>query len=320
MEYRLLGRSGLRVSAIGLGGNTFGGAGCDAQQTAAIVDRALELGINHFDCADTYGAGGGSERNLGAALAGRRDDAIVATKTGFPLGSGPNADGLSRRRIINNCEASLKRLGMDYVDIFYLHRPDPRTDIDESLDALNDLVRQGKVRYAACSNYSGWEIARMVERAQRHGWAAPVVSQSRYSVLSREVELDVVPATLAYGMSIVPYSPLAGGLLTGKYRAGEPPPAGTRAARSARMQELLNNAGMAVVERLLAFARERGHTGGDLALAWLLAQPTVCSVIAGVTSPEQVSANVAALDWKLSAEELAEIDAIVADWPAGLDT
>lgn len=316
----MLGRSGVRVSAIGLGGNTFGGAGCDERQTAAIVQRALELGINHFDCADTYGAGGGSERNLGAALAGQRDEVIVATKTGFPLGSGPNADGLSRRRIINNCEASLQRLGMDYVDIFYLHRPDPRTDIDESLDALNDLVRQGKVRYAACSNYPGWGIAQLCERATRNGWAVPIVSQSLYNLLSRDIEREVIPAAMAYGLSIVPFSPLAGGLLTGKYRPGEAPPPGTRGARSPRIAKLLEGEVMAAVSALIAFAEARGKTGGELALAWMLAQPSVCSVIAGVTDPAQVDANVKALDWKLSSDDQAEIEQIVANVPAGLDT
>lgn len=320
MEYRMLGRSGVQVSAIGLGGNTFGGAGCDERQTAAIVHRALELGINHFDCADTYGGGGGAERNLGAALKGHRDDVIIATKTGFPLGSGPNSDGLSRRRIINNCEASLRRLGTDYVDIFYLHRPDARTDIDESLEALNDLVRQGKVRYAACSNYPGWGIAQLCERAMANGWAVPIVTQSLYNLLTRDIEREVIPAATAYGMSVVPYSPLAGGLLTGKYRPGEPPPPGTRGARSPRIMKLLEGEVMAAVGALIDFAAARGKTGGELALAWLLAQPSTCSVIAGVTSPEQVDANVKALDWTLSDEELAEIERIVAAVPPGLDT
>ena len=180
-------------------------------------NRALDLGINHFDCADSYGGGGVSERFLGAALHGRRHEAIVATKTGYPLGDGPNNSGLSRARIIACCEASLKRLGTDYVDIFYLHRPDPLTEIDESLGALDDLIRQGKVRYAACSNYSGWEIARLVERGNSQGRAAPIVSQSRFNLLSRDTAHDITPAVLNYGMGIVPFSPLAGGLLTGKY-------------------------------------------------------------------------------------------------------
>lgn len=319
MEYRQLGRSGVRVSAIGLGGNTFGRA-CDEQQTAAVVHRALDVGINHFDCADTYGGGGVSEQFLGSALKGRRHDAIVTTKTGFPLRSGPNNDGLSRRRIINNCEASLQRLGMDYIDVFYLHRPDTHTDIEESLDALNDLIRQGKARYAACSNYSGWEIARLCESSKSKGWAVPVVSQSLYNLLSRDVERDVVPAALAYGMGIVPFSPLAGGLLTGKYRVGQPAPAGTRGASSSRFERLLQDDILSVVEELESFARERGRTIGDLALAWLLAQPGVCSVITGVTRPEQVDANALATEWTLTDDDPAIVGAIVARTPDGLDT
>lgn len=315
----MLGRSGVMVSAVGLGGNTFGRA-CNEQQTAAVVHRALDLGVNHFDCADTYGGGGVSERFLGAALRGRRDDAIVATKTGFPLGSGPNSDGLSRRRIINNREASLTRLGMDYVDIFYLHRPDERTDIDESLDALNDLVRQGKVRYAACSNYSGWEIARLCERAMARGWAVPIVSQSLYNLLSRETARDVAPAVTAYGMGIVPFSPLAGGVLTGKYRLGEPVPAGARGYNNPRFERLLSEEIPRVVGELEAFAERHGRTVGELAVAWLLAQPGVCSVITGVTTPEQVDDNVKAVGWALAEEDLAEILGIVAGLPEGLDT
>ena len=319
MEYRTLGRSGVRVSTIGLGGNTFGRS-CDERQTAAIVHSALERGINHFDCADTYGGGGVSERFLGAALRDHRADAIIATKTGYPLGTGPNDSGLSRRRIINSCEASLQRLGTDYADIFYLHRPDPLTDIEESLDALNDLVRQGKVRYAACSNYTGWEIARLCERAAAHGWSAPIVTQSRYNLLSREIERDVAPAALAYGLGIIPFSPLAGGLLTGKYEIGQPAPAGARGASSPRFTRLLEADVLEVVTELETFARERQRKVGELALAWLLAQPGVASVIAGVTGPEQVRANADASTWTLSDEELATIDAIVAHAPEGLDT
>jgi aryl-alcohol dehydrogenase-like predicted oxidoreductase len=319
MEYRMLGRSGVQVSAIGLGGNTFGRA-CDERQTAAVVHQALELGINHFDCADTYGGGGVSEQYLGTALRDRRDQAIIATKTGYPLGSGPNADGLSRWRIINNCETSLRRLGTDYIDIYYLHRPDPRTDVEESLDALNDLVRQGKVRYAACSNYSGWEIARLCERAMARGFAVPIVSQSLYNLLSRDTGHDVAPAALAYGMGIVPFSPLAGGLLTGKYVPNQPPPPGTRGHTSPRFERLLADDVLGVVGELRSFADARGRSVGDLALAWLLAQPGVCSVITGVTSPEQVTANVKAVAWQLTAEEVAEVNGIAAQAPQGLVT
>lgn len=319
MEYRLFGRSGFQVSVIGLGGNTFGRA-CDERQTAEVVAKALGLGVNHFDCADTYGGGGVSERFLGKALGSRRKDVIVTTKTGFPLGSGPNSDGLSRWRIIKNCEESLQRLGTDYIDVYYLHRPDPRTDIDESLGALDDLVRQGKVRYAACSNYAGWEIARICERTLAHGWPAPIVSQSRYSLLSRQIESEVVPACLAYGLGVVPFSPLAGGLLTGKYRAGQAVEPGVRGYGNARFERLLQADVLGVVARLNDFAESRGQSLGAVAVAWLLAQPAVTSVITGVTTLAQVEANVAAADVFLSIEDLAELSAIAADVPAAIDT
>lgn len=319
MQYRPFGRSGFQVSAIGLGGNTFGRA-CDEQETAAVVHRALELGINHFDCADTYGGGGVSERYLGKALEGRRYEVFLTTKTGFPLGEGPNADGLSRRRIINNLEASLQRLGTDYVDVFYLHRPDPRTDIEESLEAVDDLIRQGKVRYAACSNYSGWEIARLVERALANGWSAPVVSQSIFNMYARDVANDITPALEAYGMGLVPYSPLAGGVFTGKYKPGQDTPAGTRAYGNVRMERLVQDDILGPVAELDAYAQERGYSVGQLAVAWLLAQPTVCSVITGVTRPDQVDQNAGAAEITLTDEDLAEIDRIVAQMPESLDT
>ncbi|CAN5726794.1 aldo/keto reductase [soil metagenome] len=319
MQYRPFGRSGFQVSAIGLGGNTFGRA-CDERDTAAVVHRALELGINHFDCADTYGGGGVSERYLGKALKDHRHEVVITTKTGFPLGDGPNSDGLSRRRIINNLEASLKRLETDYVDVFYLHRPDPWSDIEESLEAVDHLVRQGKVRYAACSNYSGWEIARLVERSMANGWSVPIVSQSVFNMYQRDVADDITPALEAYGMGLVPYSPLAGGVFTGKYKPGQDTPAGTRAYGNTRMERLVQDDILGPVSELDAYAQERGYSVGQLAVAWLLAQPTVCSVITGVTKPEQVDQNAAAVDVNLTADDLAQVDRIVAQMPADLDT
>lgn len=314
MHYRSFGRSGFQVSAVGLGGNTFGRA-CDERDTAAVVHRALELGINHFDCADTYGGGGVSERYLGKALKDHRDEVIITTKTGFPLGEGPNSDGLSRRRIINNLEASLKRLGTDYVDVFYLHRPDLLTDIEESLEAVDDLVRQGKVRYAACSNYAGWEIARLVERSMANGWSVPIVSQSVFNMHQREVADDITPVLEAYGLGLVPYSPLAGGVFTGKYKPGQDTPAGTRAYGNVRMERLVQDDILGPVAELDAYSRERGHSVGQLAVAWLLAQPTVCSVITGVTKPEQVDENAAAAGIVLTTDDLAEVDRIIALMP-----
>jgi len=307
MEYRRLGSSGLFVSAIGLGGNTFGRF-CDADQTARIVHQALDLGVNFIDTADLY-SNGVSEEYIGRAIADRRDKVILATKTGFPLGDGPNDTGLSRRRIVASLEASLRRLGTDYVDVYYLHLPDPNTPIEESLRTLDDLVRAGKIRYAACSNYAGWQIADMVGICERRGYVKPVVSQSLYNILDRGIEAEVIPACTHYGMSVVPYSPLAGGFLTGKYRRGEPVPAGTRGAASETwQQQRLTERNFNALEALEGFAKEHGHTVAELAMAWLLAQPVVCSIIPGATSPEQVKANVAAGEWKLNADDLAEID------------
>uniref|UniRef100_A0A831WZT2 Aldo/keto reductase n=1 Tax=Thermorudis peleae TaxID=1382356 RepID=A0A831WZT2_9BACT len=307
MDYRRLGSSGVLVSVIGLGGNTFGRY-CDERQTAAIVHRALDLGINHIDTADTYSRGL-SEEYIGKAIAGRRHEVVLATKTGYPLHEGPNGQGLSRRRIIASLEASLKRLGTDYVDLFYLHRPDPDTPLEESLRALDDLVRAGKVRYPAISNYAAWQVADIMGRCERRGYAPPVVSQSLYNVLERGIEQELIPACRFYGLGIIPYSPLAGGFLTGKYRPGEPVPPGVRGHDNPSWQQRwLTARNFRVLAVLEAFAAERGRSVGELALAWLVAQPVVSSVIAGATSPEQVESNVRAGEWRLSTEELEELE------------
>jgi len=306
MEYRRFGRSGVLVSVIGLGGNTFGRY-CDAQQTAAVIHRALELGINHIDTADTYSRGL-SEEYIGKAIAGRRDEVVLATKTGFPLHEGPNGQGLSRRRIIASVEASLRRLGTDYIDLFYLHRPDPHTPIDESLRALDDLVRSGKVRYAGISNYAGWQVADIVHRCERAGYVVPVVSQSPYNLIDRSIEAELIPACEAFGLGIIPYSPLAGGFLTGKYRPDMPVPPGTRGYDNEAFQRRwLTPRNFHLLSVLEAFAAERDHTVAELAVAWLVAQPIVSSVIAGATKPEQVEANVTAASWKLTPDDLAEL-------------
>ena len=272
MDYRRLGNSGVLVSVIGLGGNTFGRY-CDERQTAAIIHRALELGINHVDTADTYSKGL-SEEYIGKAIAGRRHEVVLATKTGYPLHEGPNGQGLSRRRIVASLEASLKRLGTDYVDLFYLHRPDPDTPIEESLRALDDLVRAGKVRYPAVSNYAAWQVVDILGRCERRGYAPPVVSQSLYNVLERGIEQELIPACRFYGLGIIPYSPLAGGFLTGKYRRGEPVPPGVRGHDNpAWQQRWLTERNFRMLAVLEAFAAEHGRPVGELALAWLAAQP-----------------------------------------------
>ena len=306
MQYRQMGTSGVMVSVVGLGGNTYGRF-CDADQTAAVIHRALDLGINHVDTADMYSSGV-SEEHVGRAIADRRERVVLATKTGFPMGQGPNDVGLSRRRILASVEASLRRLGTDYIDLYYLHRPDPMTPIGESLRALDDLVRDGKIRYGAVSNYAGWQVAEMIGICERAGLDRPVVSQNLYNMLDRGIEQELTPACRHFGMSVIPFSPLAGGFLTGKYRRGEAVPAGVRGANNPAWQaQRLTEHNFAAIEALERFARDRGHTMGELAIAWLLAHPVICSVIAGVTRPEQVDANAAAADWVLGADELVDI-------------
>ena len=299
MDYRKLGLAGVRVSTIGIGGNQFGAA-VDAAGTARIVERALELGVTHFDTAESYGEGR-SEEFLGRALKGHRDEAIIATKTGsamLPEGR------LSRRAILARLDASLKRLGTDYVDLYYLHFEDPGTALEESLRALDDMVRSGKVLYPALSNHAAWRVTLAMGIADRRGFAPPVVTQNAYSLLEREIESELLPACRHFGLSLIPYFPLAGGFLTGKYRRGEEPPAGVRGQRSEYFRRrYLTPANFDALERFQRFAAERGHGVGELAVAWLLAQPEVCSVITGATSPEQVEANVKAAEWTLDADE-----------------
>jgi 1-deoxyxylulose-5-phosphate synthase len=299
MEYRRLGRAGTRVSAIGLGTNNFGRF-CDERQSAAVVHRALDLGVNHIDTAESY-ADGVSEEHIGKALRGRREEAVIATKTGSLMEAEPR---LTRGRIMRRLEASLRRLETDHVDLYYLHFPDPSTPIEESLRALEDMVRAGKVLYPAVSNYAAWQVAEMLGLAQLERWTAPVVVQAGYSLVDRGVERELLPAVRRFGMALVPYFPLAGGFLTGKYRRGEPPPEGTRGHGNQRFQQQwLTDANFDRLERYQAFASERGLEVTQLALAWLLSEPAVCSVIAGATRPEQVEANVRAGEWKLSAED-----------------
>lgn len=310
MQYRQLGSSGARVSTVGLGGNNFGPR-CDAARTAEVIHRALDVGINHVDTADIYG-GGVSEQYVGQAIADRRSSVFLATKVGIQQGDGPNERGASRAHILDGIHGSLKRLNTDYVDLFYIHRDDPTTPLDETMRALDDVVRDGKARYIAMSNFSSWRACAALWASDRHGYAPFVVSQSHYNLLERSVEADLVPFCQQYGIGIVPYFPLAGGILTGKYRLGEAVPPGVRGYNNAGFQKQLNENTLGKVARLEKFAAERGHTMVHLAIAWLLARPMVCSVISGATSPDQVDANVGAADWALTAAEVAEIDAIVA--------
>lgn len=309
MEYRPLGASGLRVSVIGLGGNTFGRY-TDEAGTARIVDAALDAGVNFFDTANIYNAGV-SEEHLGKALKGRREQAIIATKAGMRMGTGANDTGSSRKHLIASAHASLRRLQTDYIDVFQIHAFDPRTPLEESLGALNDLVRAGDARYAGCSNYDAWRMTRALWISDRHGWAPFISIQPEYNMLSRAIELEVIPACVELGVGIIPYSPLAGGLLTGKYSSGVAPE-GTRGYQNPGFAERLTSETLQVVASLDDWASEHGHSVGELALAWLAARPAVATVIAGVTRPEQVIANVSASEWRLSADELEEIDGLLA--------
>ncbi len=306
MEQRKLGASGLFVSEVGLGCNNFGGR-VDQAGTTAVVDAALDAGISLFDTADVYG-GQLSEVYLGKALGSRRHNAIVATKCGMATGEGPHNRGASRRYILQALDASLQRLGTDYVDLYQIHFPDPHTPIDETLRALDDCVRAGKARYVGCSNFPGWQIADAHWTATRNGLNPFVSAQNHMNLLERDVLREVIPACEHFGLGQLPYFPLASGLLTGKYRRGESAPAGTRlsAPRAARS---LSERNFDRVEALKAFAEERGRSLLELAFGWLLSFPCVSSVIAGATSPEQVRSNVAASTMRLDAEEMRAVEA-----------
>jgi aryl-alcohol dehydrogenase-like predicted oxidoreductase len=310
VEYRQLGTSGLRVSVIGLGGNTFGRY-ADEQQTAAIVRQALESGINMIDTADVYG-NGASEELLGAAIHEHRDNLVVATKVGMHMGDGPNDYGSSRRRVIEGCEASLRRLRIETIDLYQIHTFDSLTPLDETLGALDDLVRAGKVRYIGCSNFPAWRIVQALWTSDRDHLAHFVSVQPEYNLLKREVEKEIVPICLEFGLGVIPYFPLDAGVLTGKYKPGAQPPEGTRGHNNPRFAPRLQDATLEAVQRLDAWAHDSGHTVGELALAWLASRPAVSTVIAGTTRPEQVAANARAADWKLTPEDLAEVERLLA--------
>jgi aryl-alcohol dehydrogenase-like predicted oxidoreductase len=312
MELRPLGRSGLLVSVVGLGCMNFGMMN-DARESAAIVQRALELGVNFFDTADVYGNRGTSEEYLGKALGARRRDVVVATKFAGPMSADQAwMQGGSRRWIMQAVEGSLRRLGTDYIDLYQMHRADPAVPIEETLRALDDLVRQGKLRYVGCSNFAAWQIADAAWTARVHHLVPFVSAQNRYSLMSRDLEGEVAPAVTEHGLGILPYFPLESGLLSGKYRPGEDFPAGSRlakwgawAAGSFASADKLGKLG-----KLLALCEAHDHTLLDMAIGWLASRPFVSSVIAGVTTVGQLEQNVAAAAWRGSAEELAAIDAI----------
>jgi aryl-alcohol dehydrogenase-like predicted oxidoreductase len=312
VELHTVGRSGLKVSGLGLGCNNFGGR-LDEPGSVDVVRACLDTGVTFFDTADIYGDGR-SEEILGRALGGHRDEVVVATK--FSGGEGPYLGGASRKVVVAACERSLRRLGTDYVDLYYQHFPDPDTPATETLGALDDLVGSGKVRYVATSNFAGWQIAEAEHVARANGWSRPVACQSEWNLLRRGAEAEVVPACAAYGIGVVPYFPLASGLLTGKYRRGEAAPKGTRLGNSALFASWATTAVFDMVERLDAIGRQYGRSLLELAVGWLAAQPTVPSVLVGATKPAQVAANVEAVSVRLSAEELAVVSEATAPPPA----
>jgi aryl-alcohol dehydrogenase-like predicted oxidoreductase len=310
MEYRNLGKSGLKVSAIGLGTNRFGAEHVPQTAVNDMMDTALDLGINFIDSADVY-TGGQSETTLGNALKGRWDKFVLATKFFWSTGEGPNDRGGSRYHMLNAVEASLRRLQSDHIDLYYLHRWDDATPIEETLRGLDDLVRMGKIRYIGASNLASWQLAKANLLAEFRGWTAFAALQSHYHMLERDVEREVLPYCAAHGVGFVPYFPLAGGFLTGKYRRNQPAPAGSRGEGSDYVKGYMTDANYDRIEKLEAWAGEREHSLGDLAQAWLLAQPAVCSVISGATKLEQIQANVRAVEWTLSQAELDEVNALL---------
>jgi len=312
MQQRTLGNSGLRVSLIGLGCNNFGRR-IDYSASHPVVHKALDLGITFFDTADAYrSAIGGSEEFLGQALGSRRKDIVLATKVSMPL-DGSELRGASRRTIIAGVEASLRRLNTDWIDLYQQHQPDPLTPIEETLRAFDDLVRQGKVRYIGCSNLKAWQVVDARWTSRSLGLTPFVSCQNEYSLLMRRPDHELIPMMQAHGMGLLPYYPLAGGFLTGKYRRNAAMPDGARLTIHARYEgRFINDDNWPIVERLEAFAEQRGRTLLELAFSWLAARPCVSSIIAGATKVEQLEANVRAADWVLSEEELAEIDRITA--------
>jgi aryl-alcohol dehydrogenase-like predicted oxidoreductase len=310
MEYRQLGNSGVRVSVIGLGTNRFGSKEVGQTDVDQIIDQALDLGINFFDTANVY-TEGRSEETLGQALKGRIDKVVLASKFSFPRKSSPNSWGASRYQLMQAVDASLRRLQTDHIDLYYTHRWDASTPIEETLRALDDVIRMGKVRYIGASAYASWQLAHANVLAEMKGWTAFVVIQSEYNLLRRDVEREVLPYCRAHRVGFVPYYPLAGGFLTGKYERGKPPPPGSRGENTRAVRELMTEANYNTVVRLATWAEARGRGVNELAQAWLLGQPQVCSVISGATKVQQVVSNAKASDWQLTTEELKEIDSII---------
>jgi aryl-alcohol dehydrogenase-like predicted oxidoreductase len=317
MEYRQLGRSGLRISALTLGTMTFGGKGAfqqvgstEREEARRIVDRALDAGINLIDTADVY-SGGLSEEIVGSVIEGRRERLLVATKARFRMGDGPNDAGLSRHHLIRACEASLRRLGIDHIDLYQTHEWDGITPVEETVEALDTLVRQGKVRYVGCSNFAGWHLMKSLAAADRMGAQRYVSQQIHYTLQAREAEYELIPAGLDQGVGVLVWSPLAGGLLSGKYRRDREAPAGSRQLGNwgeppVRDQEAL----WKIVDELVEIADGHGVSAAQVALAWLLARPGVSSIVLGARTEEQLADNLAAASLTLGEAEHARLETV----------
>ena len=310
MQYRFLGKSGVQVSVIGLGTNRFGYEHMPQEEVNRVIAAAVDLGINFLDSADIY-QGGRSEETLGVALKGKRSQFVVATKYQGKTGDGVNDRGTSRYHLYDAVEASLRRLQTDHIDLYYVHNFEETTPIEEMLRGLDDLVRAGKIRYIGASNFLAWQIARANCMAEVHGWSPFIVSQSHYHLLERGVEQELLPFCSSQKVGLIPYFPLAGGFLTGKYQRGQPAPAGSRGESNKYVQQYMTDSNYTFVECLDEWARRRGHTVGEAAQAWLLAHPEVSSVISGATRMEQIQENAKAADWALTPDEVKTISAVL---------
>jgi aryl-alcohol dehydrogenase-like predicted oxidoreductase len=315
MKMRSMGKTGIKVSELCFGTMTFGGrgffkniGGLGQTEATALVDMSLYAGINFFDTADVYSEGL-AEELLGKALGKRRKDIILATKCRGRMGRGPNDVGLSRHHILEACDASLKRLGTDYIDLYQVHNFDPDTPLEETMRALDDLVRQGKVRYIGCSNFSGWQLMKALAISDKRGWDRFITLQALYSLLARELENELVPLCLDQGLGIMVWSPLSGGFLSGKYRRGKPQPKGTRlSGPQPRFLQVDEEKGFDIVEELDKIGKAHHATMAQAALNYLLAKEGVSSVIIGARTPEQLADNLKTVDWEMSAEEVARLD------------
>jgi aryl-alcohol dehydrogenase-like predicted oxidoreductase len=323
MEYRQLGRSGLKVPVLSLGTGTFGGKGelfakwgtTDVKEATRLVDVCLDAGMNFFDTANIY-SGGTSEEVLGGAIKGRRDKVLVATKATFPMGEGPNDQGSSRHQLIKQCDDSLKRLGTDYIDLYFMHGFDGVTPVEETMSVLNDLVKAGKVRYIGASNFSGWQVVKSQNVAEKYGWSKYVSYQGYYSLIGRDYEWELMPANLDQGLGTMVWSPLGWGRLTGKIRRGEKPKEGRIANGGAdHGPEVDDEYLYTVVDALDAVAKDTGKTVAQVALNWLLQRPGVSNVVMGARNEEQLKQNLASVGWNLTKEQVEILDKASAKTP-----